>query len=519
MGTQKKAVSFIFFLCISSFFSVPAQTDESVLPRIQPLPFILELAGEELPLPLDTAIKASLVFSDVPDTGLEQKQTEITVIIDKMKEYIKDRETGKEKAEGILHFLHNQVFKHYTELQTRVDVILDKGTFNCVSSAALYMLCVKAIGLDVWGIKTKDHAFCRVKTGEGEFDVETTNIYGFDPGVKKEFTDKFGNLTGYSYVPPGNYSQRSDISDLELLSLILQNRITYLNDKDNYYAAFELAIDLNGLFNDDNSFTILTAMIGNMVFWYSSRKEYEQGILFYDTMMTIFPNARTEDVRYKFVHNYVLHLLNIKAIDQAEQLITERNKKGLFKEEEYRELMIYIILDKANKLSEESYKDAVQLLDESIKTFGEDERLVKIKKGLINNWIAMHLNNENWDQAEELANTFIAKGDITEKQWTSFMSVIFNGRAFIIAEEKGYLEAAAYLKKALEILKNDKTLKTNYENYLYNYTVEIHNKVVILIKEKKYEEAIKLINEGLSHAPDSSLLKKDLEKIQKVVEG
>lgn len=515
MERQKKFISFIVFLLFFPFFSVPAQD----LPRIHPLPFVRELSSEPLPLSLDKAITASLLFSDVPDTLLEQKKTQINEIIENVKQHVKNEETGKDKAEGILLFLHDQVFKKYQEYQTKVDVILDRGTYNCVSSAVMYMLCVKAIGLDIWGIKTKDHAFCRVDTGEGEFDVETTNIYGFDPGVKKEFTDRFGNLTGYTYVPPGNYSQRSDISDLELLSLILQNRITYLNNKDNYYDAFELAIDLYGLMNDENTYNILVALIANMVFWYSSTKEYEQGILFYDTMMTMFGNAQIESVRYKFVHNYVLQLLKKKDIDSAEQLVTERNKKGLFKKEEYKELMIYIVLDKANILSEKSYEDAVQLIDESIKIFGDDENLVKIKKGLINNWIIMYIDKEDWDKAEELVNTQFTKGEITEEQWASFMSTIYNGRAFIIAEEEGYLEAAAYLKKALEIVRNDRILKTNYDNYLYNYTVAIHNKVVVLIKEKKYEEALELINEGLVHVPDSSLLKKDLEKIRKVMDG
>ena len=142
---------------------------------------------------------------------------------------------------------------------------------------------------------------------------------------------------------------------------------------------------------------------------------------------------------------------------------------------------------------------------------------MKIKNALINNWIATYLDKKEWDNAEELVNALLKKGEITREQWTKSMSIIFDGRAVIISKEKGNLEAAAYLKEALEIIGENKVLQNNYDYYLYNYTAGIHNRVVQLVKEKKYTEAIELINEGLRNVPDSSLLSKDLAKIKKMV--
>ena len=108
-------------------------------------------------------------------------------------------------AERALTFLHKNLFTSYSVLQTRVDTALETGVFNCVSSAVLYMILARSVGLSVGGVRTTDHAFCSVLVNGQQLDVETTNPYGFNPGAKKEFTDSFGKLTGYTYVPPGNY--------------------------------------------------------------------------------------------------------------------------------------------------------------------------------------------------------------------------------------------------------------------------------------------------------------------------
>ncbi|MBN2443581.1 MAG: hypothetical protein JXJ04_19635 [Spirochaetales bacterium] len=480
--------------------------------------YIGELSQASIPLALDTAINASLKLSGVSDDSIKQRRNQVYMLIDNVKEHIKDIRSGKDKAEEVLHYLHDNLFRRYSVNQTRIDVIFDNGTFNCVSSAAIYLLCLRAINIPVWGIKTKDHAFCRIKTEDGDYDVETTNIYGFNPGVKKDFTDEFGNITGYSYVPPGHYSGRTEVSDLELLSLIIQNRITYLNQKNNYYEAFELAVDLYGLLPHEDTYNTLVALTGNMALWYTNKKEYEQGIIFFDKVMSMFPeNTQLSDVRYKFLHNYIIFLLDRKMMEEAEQLVLTRNNLGLFEEKDFVELMIYIVLDKANLLSKQSFSDAIDLINASILLYGDDNRLIKIKNSLVTNWIASHINKKEWDVAERLVHSLFEKSEITRDQWKNSLSIIFNGQAVIIAKEQGNLEAAAYIKQCLGIIGKDKVLENNYNYYRYNYTATIHNQVIELVKEKKYTEAIQLLEEGLKNVEDSSLLKGDLEKVRKMM--
>jgi hypothetical protein len=152
---------------------------------------------------------------------------------------------GGPLGEYVLTFMHKKFLKSYSLLQTRVDTLLLNGRYNCVSSAALYLILARAAGLEVRGVMTRDHAFAAVKTGAGNewIDVETTNPYGFDPGNRKEFHDQFGRVTGFAYVPAKNYRDRAFISPLELVSLILSNRIAALEKAGRFAEAVPLAVN------------------------------------------------------------------------------------------------------------------------------------------------------------------------------------------------------------------------------------------------------------------------------------
>jgi hypothetical protein len=168
------------------------------------------------------------------------------------------------KAEMVLEFMHTRLLKRYALYQTRFDGMLSSGLYNCVSSAVLYTILGTAAGLDVEGVKTVDHAFCSVKTGDARVDVETTNIYGFDPGTRKDFHDNFGKTTGFAYVPPGNYRDRTQISRKELFSLILSNRIVEYEQSRQYGAAVGLSID-QWAFSGNTSDSAFTVMQGEMI--------------------------------------------------------------------------------------------------------------------------------------------------------------------------------------------------------------------------------------------------------------
>ena len=158
-----------------------------------------------------------------------------------------------ERGEYILNYIHRRFLRSYSGRQTRMDQLFNTGRYNCVSSAVLYMILAVSAGLDVSGVVTRDHAFVTVRAGTELIDVETTNRYGFDPGHRKDFHDDFGRTTGFAYVPARNYRDRSAISQLELVSLILSNRISEAESRNRYAEAVSLALDRAALLSAGNA--------------------------------------------------------------------------------------------------------------------------------------------------------------------------------------------------------------------------------------------------------------------------
>jgi hypothetical protein len=161
----------------------------------------------------------------------------------------------RERGEYLLGWMHRRFLKSYSLQQTRLDTLLTGGRYNCVSSAVLYLVLGTAAGLEIRGVMTKDHAFAALRAGDEWIDVETTNPYGFDPGNRKEFQDQFGRVTGFAYVPAGNYRDRAAISPAELISLIFSNRIAEREQRGRFAEAVPLAISRAGLLLGDGAFS------------------------------------------------------------------------------------------------------------------------------------------------------------------------------------------------------------------------------------------------------------------------
>jgi len=199
-------------------------------PELVPLPSSQQLSTMREPLPVETIVDAALEFSGASDAGAAEAKDKLVGLLRRFRDEVTDVTEQAALGEKALLFLHKNLFTTYAVLQTRVDTALDTGVFNCVSSAVLYMIIARSVGLSVSGVRTSDHAFCSVLVNGQQIDVETTNPDGFNPGAKKEFTDSFGKVTGFRYVPPGHYGDRRAIGEKELLSLILYNRVSEYGD-------------------------------------------------------------------------------------------------------------------------------------------------------------------------------------------------------------------------------------------------------------------------------------------------
>lgn len=178
------------------------------------------------------------------------------------------------RAEEALSFLHARILRSYDLDATTMGDILDSGRFNCVSSAVLYLIAMRSLGIEAAGVKTTDHAFCLVRIEGREIDVETTNPYGFDPGTKKEFADRFGKTTGYSYVAPGNYSRRRTVDERELVALILANRMAQATERRDARGALSLAYGYYLLAAQGDGRKILLDCVENLAADLADRKDF-----------------------------------------------------------------------------------------------------------------------------------------------------------------------------------------------------------------------------------------------------
>jgi tetratricopeptide (TPR) repeat protein len=207
-----------------------------------------------------TADEAAL-FADVKDGRFQKWSFDEAALLasgvlesDRRKTYLKqldglEAEAAKatagggtpfEKGQKLLAWLHEKksgTLKKYVAKQTDLSVILDTGTYNCVSSAVFYNVLARRLGLDVRAIEVPDHAFSILYDGKEHADVETTTGSGFNPlrdqAAQKEFEEK----TGFRYIPDRDRKRRREVGDAGLVAIIYYNHGVLLTKDKRHHEA------------------------------------------------------------------------------------------------------------------------------------------------------------------------------------------------------------------------------------------------------------------------------------------
>jgi len=173
---------------------------------------------------------------------------------DKRKQYLKQLDalehgareaTGKatgalEKGEKLLAFLHDAngpMTKGYVSHQTDLFTVLEQRTFNCVSSATLFAVLGRRLGLDVRAIEVPEHAFAILYDGTRHADVETTTPSGFDPARDQASQEQFHAKTGFRYIPDSNRDRRREVGEAGLVAIIYYNHGVGLTEQKHHYEA------------------------------------------------------------------------------------------------------------------------------------------------------------------------------------------------------------------------------------------------------------------------------------------
>lgn len=487
---MKNLISKFLFL-ISLFILLPFMAFAH--PNIEPV-FTFNTETGITELSADEVFKLSLLFSECPlESDLAKKCLKE---FEKIKKEVTDsafmNQSDEEKGKSVLKLLYRDYLKSYSANQTKTDVALETGFYNCVSSALLYMAAAKACNLNVKGQKATEHALCSIyvpgaKQGQlKKIDVETTNPYGFNPG-SMEAIENSEEIKKYYIVPKKLYGNRQEVSDFIFAGLIAGNICTECIKSGDYNRAIPLGAARYEVIRQESSraakevrkdFDVLASNYVNLcsesinkyadvLNWYTSfidrwgMTDFLQKNM--DTSLNNLMVLCGRENNYEFAEQY---------FNQFKGYVTEKQ----FKKSEEMKTNIFF----NSKTKGLSYETQITILNELINS--EDNQSAVFQK---------------------TGNTFL------ENAWIFLLNDFMNRGDYLTGLKKSE-EAKLQLPKSQKI--------QNMRQMFYrNCIAIIHNNFVKEANKGQYEKALQIISEGLELFPDDKSLKKDLTDLMKVM--
>ena len=490
-------------LALSLFLVFPAgifsqQTAATSFPRIEPDPKAIEYYNlrRSNSIPWLSLAEISLWASGTASNSMSSYIERITSAVTALNSSGELPPYGKERAEFILTYMHVNLLRTYSLYQTRIDTLLTQRTFNCVSSAVLYMILCQSAGINASGVITREHAFITVHINGEDIDVETTNRYGFDPGNRKEFHDQIGRVTGFSYVPAQNYRDRQTIGKIELISLILNNRIADFERSNNFTGAVPLAVDRavlllgnssSGAYNEtsNNSLfadprTDLTDRLLNYGGQLLRSNREEDGLRWALSASSLYPDAeRWNTYIQAAVNNRIARFIRDNRFSDARNFL-ESNKLNITAE-------LY------------SEFDAV-IIDTELS--GRANRIAGITDGdAVINEIEQARNN----------------GRITASRAAELITFSVQKTASVLgaAPLRDWRGAISFIENAVRRFGSNRELEQALNIYRSNLASDYHNRFASEWNRRNYDEAERILNEGLSEFPDNRQLISDRETVNR----
>lgn len=391
----------------------------------------------------------------------------------------------KERGQEILSLIYDKCLSLYVENQTKLDVLFEKGSYNCVSSSVLYACLAREAGLEVIPQKTPDHAFITLAFSDGsKIDVETTNPYGFNPGTKKKLAEN-GNVTRYAIIPAKKYQGRHAISERMLVSLVGGNLAVLNMERGRYGSALALQAARLLLVEDENKNEVsevrndFDITCSNYASDLQRKKLFQESVLWFEKVQSSWGNTPYIQERYETAcHNYLSSLLNEKKFSEAESFISERKTKL-----------------PASVLEPFEGNMLMLSLQEEIKASSNDQALLLLR--------------------EALENPLLKNDRQYLTQIASWQAYFWTLKIDECEKEEGFVKAMELMEEALSEVKGNRDLLKLKSNMQYNHAVQVHNKFASLANQGKTQEALKILEKGLEENPGNKVLESDLRRIKK----
>ena len=466
---------FLPFLCFSASVEFPS---------LEPL-FVLEKTSSEYsPLQI---IEDSLRFSGCTENSpvwqdcVEKYNSLQAKIADSAFQNLPEIQ----KAEKILSIMYENLLVQYREKQTRLDVMFQNGTYNCVSSSLLYMALAKSAGLSVVGVKTPAHAFCSVFVDGEKIDVETTNPLGFNPG-RTQILEKNGNSTRYAVIPKKNYSNRRDVSLKTFISLVGANLTSFYVEKNDYKNAVPMGATVLCFRNGENDFEISDAKDVFDVPALNFSVILEKQGFYADSVEWILAvaarygmDSRIQVSLNASLNNAVADFCNKGDFSAADQIF-----------ETCKDFVSADFMFQAQKMIFLSRTQA------ELDKFGNDEAAL--------NFILQQYKNKV--AAEKSVRQILDK-------WQEFYWVnLVNAQA----NRKNYLQASEIADEGLKSMPNSQSIKRAKSQAWFNHDAEIHNQMARFANNRQFDKAMEILQKGLEENPTSTTLQDDKKRLEKM---
>ena len=422
------------------------------------------------PLDASQATLIALSLENIPSSEINYYLSKIQKIWEGIKPELEGLSTPDAKGDNLLQILHEKgVLKRYQTTQTRLSTLLDRGDFNCVSSSLLYGILGSYLELEIAYVGTRDHVFCVLDTPGKKIDVETTTALGFDPGLKRDFVDQFGKITGFSYVPPGKYTTRNTLDFRGLLGLLIQNLIAEAQQKNDPFNPMGWAWDRWALEQTPESRTFLLQNFKNLSAHRNQRKDFTLGLEEIARMKQTFgPDPLLSLLHRDLANNLLVQYFNEESWLQA-RLVVEKEKDALG--------TLYFSWKANLELGEAKY----------IYTLG------------------------GW---EELRIWVYGDKSLTSNRQEDILEPFSLQEASKLVNSKKYKDARSFISQLPESLRARPQVAQLEKTIIYNMTVDIHNQFVDLMNNRDLQGAREVLSRGLVDFPHSEILLQDFRLLK-----
>ena len=401
-----------------------------------------------------TFADACLIASGITDPAYRKKYVaQIDSIEADARKALAGAKTTREKGERLLKFLHaGPMAKGYESEQTNLQVVLESGTFNCVSSAVLYNIVGRRLGLSLVAMEVPGHVYSILCDGEKRMDVETTNAEGFDPKQANKIKRRGG-------------SNAREVGETGLAAIIAYNHGVKLANAKRHGEA--LLANLRSLGLDPVNPAAANNALANLTNWPMALAEagkYEEALTTIGVCLSLTPkHAALANNHLVIWQNYAQTLAKDGKIGEA--LAVLRRAKTAVPTGEFEKQQAFLYVTPAEK----------------------------------------HVEAGDWEEALKVYAAGLAKVDPNAKKTLTEARTGTYFRWCEAYQQKGEFS------KAVEILRRGHSLNAS-DGRFKNNTVAVYDAWANThVKQKDWDGAIRVYEEALKHLPGDGHLSNNLD--------